>query len=91
MDDSMMSRMKELEEENRRLAGSSDGKPAQLELNLRIKPKKRPVREKPEPLAEPTAINQVWSMDFMHDHAFGRSQIILPSASGSCDASDGLR
>jgi putative transposase len=38
-----------------------------LELNLRIKPKKRLVREKPEPLAESTAINQVWSMDFMHD------------------------
>lgn len=46
----------------------------QLELNLRIKPKKRLVREKPEPLAEPTAINQVWSMDFMHDQlADGRS------------------
>jgi putative transposase len=45
-----------------------------LELNLRIKPKKRLVREKTEPLAEPTAINQVWSMDFMHDQlADGRS------------------
>jgi putative transposase len=45
-----------------------------LELNLRIKPKKRLVWEKPEPLAEPTAINQVWSMDFMHDQlADGRS------------------
>ena len=39
----------------------------ELELNLRIKPKKRLVREKPEPLAVPTAINKVWSMDFMHD------------------------
>jgi len=39
----------------------------ELELNLRIKPKKRIVREKPEPLAVPQAINQVWSMDFMHD------------------------
>jgi putative transposase len=38
-----------------------------LELNLRIKPKKRLVREKPEPLAVPAAINQCWSMDFMHD------------------------
>jgi putative transposase len=46
----------------------------ELELNLRIKPKKRLVREKPEPLAEPTAINQVWSMDFMHDQlSDGRS------------------
>ena len=39
----------------------------ELELNLRIKPKKRIVREKPEPLAVPEAVNQVWSMDFMHD------------------------
>lgn len=39
----------------------------ELELNLRIKPRKRLVREKPEALAVPQAINQVWSMDFMHD------------------------
>jgi putative transposase len=39
----------------------------ELELNLRIKPRKRLVREKPEPLAVPESINQVWSMDFMHD------------------------
>ena len=39
----------------------------ELELNLRIKPKKRLIREKPEPLSVPEAINQVWSMDFMHD------------------------
>ncbi|GAB7078902.1 hypothetical protein JCM14635_05750 [Megalodesulfovibrio paquesii] len=39
----------------------------ELELNLRIKPKRRLVREKPESLAQPTAINQAWSMDFMHD------------------------
>jgi putative transposase len=46
----------------------------ELELNLRIKPKKRLVREKPAPLAEPEAVNQVWSMDFMHDQlADGRS------------------
>ncbi len=38
-----------------------------LELNLRIKPRKRPVIEKPEPLTVPTEINQVRSMDFMHD------------------------
>ena len=45
-----------------------------LELNLRIKPKKRLVREKPEPLTVPEAINQVWSMDFMHDQlSDGRS------------------
>ena len=46
----------------------------ELELNLRIKPRKRIVREKPEPLAVPEAINQCWSMDFMHDQlADGRS------------------
>ncbi|OBS09704.1 integrase [Acidihalobacter prosperus] len=39
----------------------------ELELNLRIKPKRRIVRERPEPLAVPEAINQNWSMDFMHD------------------------
>ena len=45
-----------------------------LELNLRIKPRKRLVRERPEPLAEPITINQVWSMDFMHDRlSDGRS------------------
>jgi len=38
-----------------------------LELNLRIKPKKRLVRETPQPLTVPAAINEVWSMDFMHD------------------------
>ena len=39
----------------------------ELELNLRIRPRRRLKREKPEPLAVPEAINQVWSMDFMHD------------------------
>lgn len=45
-----------------------------LELNLRIKPKKRLVREKPQPLTVPMNINESWSMDFMHDQlADGRS------------------
>lgn len=39
----------------------------ELELNLRIKPRKRLVREKPQPLAVPVGMNEVWSMDFMHD------------------------
>lgn len=39
----------------------------ELELNLRIKPRKRLVRQKPEALAVPVAINECWSMDFMHD------------------------
>ena len=46
----------------------------QLELNLRIKPRKRLVREQPEPLTVPQALNECWSMDFMHDQlADGRS------------------
>ena len=36
-------------------------------LNLRIKPRKRLEGEKPEPLAVPETVNQIWSMDFMHD------------------------
>jgi len=39
----------------------------ELELNLRIKPRKRLIREVPEALNAPEAINQIWSMDFMHD------------------------
>jgi putative transposase len=39
----------------------------ELKLNLRIKPRQRLDREKPQPLAVPDAINQCWSMDFTHD------------------------
>jgi putative transposase len=39
----------------------------ELELNLRIKPKKRIIRERPEALKVPGAVNESWSMDFMHD------------------------
>ncbi len=39
----------------------------ELELNLRIKPKRRIKRDKPEALSVPETINQVWSMDFMSD------------------------
>ena len=39
----------------------------ELELNLRIKPKRRIKRDKPDALSVPTAINQVWSIDFMSD------------------------
>lgn len=46
----------------------------ELELNLRIKPRKRLVREKPDTLAVPSGINTAWSIDFMHDRlADGRS------------------
>jgi len=39
----------------------------ELELNQRIKPKKRLSRETPEPLAVPECPNEMWSMDFMAD------------------------
>jgi putative transposase len=39
----------------------------ELELNLRIKPKRRIKRDRPDELSEPIAINQVWSVDFMSD------------------------
>jgi putative transposase len=39
----------------------------QLQLNLRIKPHKRLVRDKPQPLTVPQHSNGTWSMDFMHE------------------------
>jgi putative transposase len=39
----------------------------ELELNMRIKPKKRLIREKPDALIVPNKLNECWSMDFMHD------------------------
>ena len=46
----------------------------ELELNLRIRSRKRLKREKPETLAVPEAPNRTWSMDFMADQlADGRS------------------
>ena len=53
----------------------------ELELNLRIKPRKRLIRQKPEELAVPDNINQSWSMDFMQDQlANGRSYRLFVSA-----------
>ena len=50
----------------------------ELELNLRIKPRKRLVREKPDELQQPDTINDTWSMDFMHDQlSDGRSVRLL--------------
>ena len=46
----------------------------ELELNLRIKPRKRLKRARPNPLLVPEAPNEVWSMDFMADQLHnGRS------------------
>lgn len=50
----------------------------ELELNLRIKPRRRLKREKPEELVVPDAPNTVWSMDFMADRlADGRQFRLL--------------
>ena len=49
-----------------------------LELNLRIKPRRRLKPEKPDELAVPEAPNLVWSMDFMADRlADGRQFRLL--------------
>lgn len=39
----------------------------ELKLNLRIAPKKRLKRDKPEPMAIPDVPNDKWSMDFLAD------------------------
>ena len=39
----------------------------ELELNLRIKPRKRLKRDKPDTLVVPESANLIWSMDFMAD------------------------
>ena len=39
----------------------------EFELNLRIKPRRRLKRDRPDPLDVPRQINAVWSIDFMHD------------------------
>ncbi len=39
----------------------------ELELNQRIKPRRRIIRDKPEALAVPLSENEQWSMDFMSD------------------------
>jgi putative transposase len=57
----------------------------ELELNLRIKPRKRLKRDKPDALAVPLSPNLVWSMDFMADR-LGPSRRMKSFA---CRAADG--
>jgi len=52
----------------------------ELELNLRIKPRRRLKREKPEEMAVPDAPNVVWSMDFMADRLLDGRQFRLRCA-----------
>jgi len=47
----------------------------ELELNLRIKPKRRIKRDYPGELTVPTQANQVWSMDFMSDQLVNGNSI----------------
>lgn len=50
----------------------------ELSLNMRIKPKKRLKRNKPDPLAVPESRNEYWSMEFMHEQlSDGRSVRLL--------------
>ena len=49
----------------------------ELALNLRIRPRTRLKRHKPEPLKEPIKRNQVWSVDFMHDQLSNGRKIRL--------------
>jgi putative transposase len=55
---------------SRDIHGSTNNSTAptrELELNLRIKPKRWIQRDKPEALHTATSPNEVWSMDFMYD------------------------
>lgn len=50
----------------------------ELGLNLRIKPRRRLKRPIPNTLREPECINDIWSLDFMHDNLIdGRSFRLL--------------
>jgi putative transposase len=53
-----------------------------LELNLRIKARRRLKREKPEELAVPDAPNLVWSMEFA-SRTFGSWPIAWPTGGSS--------
>ena len=54
----------------------------ELELNMRIKPKKRLKREKPEELAVPDQPNTVWSMEFAA-RTFGSWRTVLKTCGAS--------
>lgn len=47
----------------------------ELELNLRIKPRRRIKRDRPDEISVPAPIKQVWSMDFMSDSLSNGSKL----------------
>ncbi len=57
----------------------------ELELNLRIKPKRRIVRETPQPLSVPEDINECWSMDFMYDQLTDGRSVRLFNVLDDCN------
>lgn len=57
----------------------------ELELNPRIKPRKRIVCMDPEPLAVPDCANESWSMDFMHDPLGDRRSFRLLNVIDDCN------
>jgi putative transposase len=57
----------------------------ELELNLRIKPKRRIVRERPQPLSVPKKINECWSMDFMYDQLVDGRSVRLFNVLDDCN------
>jgi putative transposase len=57
----------------------------ELELNLRIKPKRRLVRETPQPLSVPDNINECWSMDFMYDQLVDGRSVRLFNVLDDCN------
>lgn len=60
----------------------------ELELNLRIKPRRRLKRKKPEELAVPEAPNLVWPMDFIADRLTDGRQFRLLNMLDDCNRED---
>ena len=63
MEASDVKRLKELEEENRRLKQMY----ADLRLKSQLQAKRRLPARAPEPLTVPNSLGHIWSMDFMSD------------------------
>jgi putative transposase len=55
-----------------------------LELNLKIKPRKRLKRDKPDELAVPDAPNRVWSMEFASRTSGSWPTVLLMAGHSGC-------